>query len=96
MKLNEKLKNKRLDIHKIAEKYGAKNIRIFGSIARGEAESTSDIDILVDLEKGRSLLDLGGFQMALQHLMGRRVDVITEKGLRSRIREQVIKDAVPL
>lgn len=91
-----KLKNKRRQILAIAEKYGAYNVRIFGSVARGEALPDSDIDFLVELEPGRSLFDLGGLLYELKSLLGVDVDVVTEKDLRTRIREQVLRDAVPL
>ena len=87
---------KREEIKKLAANYGAHNVRLFGSVARGEAHSDSDIDVLVDLEPDRSLFDLGGLLMELQDLLGCRVDVVTEHGLRPRIRERVLRDAVPL
>ncbi len=90
------LKTKRKDILRIASKYGARNIRIFGSLARGEAREDSDIDFLVDMEPGRSLFDLGGLLMDLQNLLAQKVDVVTEKGLRPRIRDRVLKEALPL
>jgi predicted nucleotidyltransferase len=90
------LKNKRKDILRIASKYGARNVRIFGSMARGEAKEDSDIDFLVDMEPGRSLFDLGGLLMDLQNLLAQKVDVVTEKGLRPRIRDRVLKEALPL
>ena len=90
------LKNKREDILRIASKYGARNVRIFGSLARGEAREDSDIDFLVDMESGRSLFDLGGLLMDLQNLLSQKVDVVTEKGLRPRIRDRVLKEALPL
>ena len=96
MSLNELLQEKREDILSIATRRGASNVRIFGSVARGEADSKSDIDILVDLEPGRSLLDLGGLLMDLQDLLGHNVDVVTERGLRERIRERVLREAIPL
>lgn len=83
----ELLYEKREEILRTASKYGAFNVRVFGSVARGEADAASDIDLLVDMEMGRSLLDLGGLLMDLQTLLGHNVDVITEKGLRGRIRE---------
>ena len=85
--------NKRKEIVQIARSHGATNIRVFGSLARGEADDDSDIDFLVDLDKGRSLFDLGGLLMDLQTLLGRRVDVVTENGLRPRIRERVLREA---
>ena len=96
MSLNELLQEKREEILRIASKRGAKNIRVFGSVARGEADSESDIDLLVDLEPGRSLFDLGGLLMDLQDLLDHKVDIVTERGLRERIRERVLKEAVPL
>ncbi|GAC1347009.1 MAG: nucleotidyltransferase family protein [Ktedonobacteraceae bacterium] len=96
MSPNELLQEKREDILRIATRRGASNIRVFGSVARGEADSKSDIDLLVDLEPGRSLFDLGGLLMDLQDLLGHKVDVVTERGLRERIRERVLKEAIPL
>ncbi len=96
MPLNELLQEKREDILRIAAKRGAYNVRVFGSVARGEADSKSDIDILVDMEPGRSLFDLGGLLMDLQDLLGHDVDVVTERGLRERIRERVLKEAIAL
>jgi len=83
-------------ILRIAAKYGARNIRIFGSVARGEADAASDVDFLVDMEPGRSLLDLGGLQIELESLLDRRVDVVTERGLKARIRDRVLREAVPV
>jgi len=96
MFLNELLQEKREDILRIAAKRGAYNVRVFGSVARGEADSKSDIDILVDMEPGRSLFDLGGLLMDLQDLLGHDVDVVTERGLRERIRERILKEAIAL
>ncbi len=90
------LQAKREDILHTAMKYGAYNIRVFGSVARGEADVKSDIDLLVDIEPGRTLFDLDSLLLDLQSLLGKDVDVVTEKGLRGRIRERVLKDAVPL
>jgi len=96
VKIEELLKAKREEILRVAAKRGARNVRIFGSVARGEADEASDIDILVDLEPGRSLLDLGGLWSELNELLGRKVEVVTEKGLRERIRDRVLREAVPL
>lgn len=90
------LQTRRSDILVIAARHGARNVRVFGSVARGDARPDSDIDILVDLDPGRSLFDLGGLLYDLQALLGVDVDVVTEKGLRPRIRAQVIQEAVPL
>ena len=75
---------------------GAYNIRVFGSVARGEADEKSDIDFIVEMEPGRSLLDLGGLLMDLQEILGRDVDVVTERGLNPRIRDRVLSEAVSL
>jgi len=90
------LHDHRPEILRIAAKRGARNVRIFGSVARGDADINSDIDFLVDLEPGRSLFDLGGLLMDLQELLGRPVDVVTEEGLRERIRARVLQEAVPV
>ena len=92
----ELLKEKRQEIFDIAARHGARHLRVFGSVARGEANEESDVDFVVDLEPGRSLLDLGGLLMDLQTLLGCRVDVVTEKGLKERIRDRVLQEAVPL
>ena len=96
MDLQTLLKQKRGLVLEIAAHYGAYDVRVFGSVARGEADGASDIDLLVKLEPGRSLMDLGGLLYDLQILLGTEVDVVTEKGLRTRIREQVLREAVPL
>jgi predicted nucleotidyltransferase len=90
------LQVRRNDILSVAVRYGARNVRVFGSVARGDARPDSDVDILVDMEPGRSLFDLGGLLSELQTLLGVDVDVVTEKGLRPRIRGQVLREAVPL
>lgn len=96
MSLEELLKAKHEDILRTATKYGAYNVRIFGSVARGEADEQSDIDLLVEMESRRSLLDIAGLLIDLEELLGCKVDVVTEDGLKERIRDRVLKDAVPL
>jgi uncharacterized protein len=96
MGLKENLQQRRQEILAIAAKHGAYNVRIFGSLARGEADDQSDVDILVELEEGRSLLDLGGLSMDLENLLECKVDVVTARGLRKRISERVLREAVPL
>jgi uncharacterized protein len=90
------LQTRRAEILAIAAHYGATNVRVFGSVARGDAHPGSDVDLLVDMEPGRSLFDLGGLLIDLQRLLGLDVDVVTEKGLRPRIRAEVLREAVPL
>ena len=96
MTLEQLRLEKRDAILAIAAKYGASNVRIFGSVARGEADEKSDVDVLVDLESGRSLLDQGGLLMDLRELLGLKVDVATERGLKPRVRERILSEAVPL
>jgi predicted nucleotidyltransferase len=96
MGVKENLQQRRQEILAIAAKHGAYNVRIFGSLARGEADEQSDVDILVELEEGRSLLDLGGLSMDLENLLECKVDVVTARGLRKRISECVLREAVPL
>ena len=96
MTLLEQVQSKREDILRLAARRGVRNVRLFGSVARDEAGPDSDVDFLVDLEPGRSLLDLGGLLMDLQKLMGRKVDVVTETGLRPRLRPRVLREARPL
>ena len=95
-KVQRLLTEKHDEILRIAARHGAKNIRVFGSVARGDSDAASDVDVLVDMEPGRSLLDMGGLLMDLQNLLGCSVDVVTERGLRPRIRDRVLKEAVPL
>jgi len=90
------LRARREEILRIAAKHGAHNVRIFGSVARGDAREDSDVDVLVDMELGRSLFDLGGLLTDLQSLLAREVDVITAKGLKQRIRDRVLREAVTL
>jgi predicted nucleotidyltransferase len=96
MEIDELLREKRDEILRIAARHGASNIRVFGSVARGEARAESDVDFLVELERGRSLLDHAALMIDLEDLLGRRVDVATERGLRPKVREQILKDAVRL
>jgi predicted nucleotidyltransferase len=96
MTLEELLKGRREEILGIAASYGAGSVRVFGSLARGEADEASDIDFLVEMEPGRSLLDLGGVQFDLEALLGRHVDVVTVRGLKPRIRERVLAEAIPV
>ena len=94
--IRQLLTAKRSEILRVAKAHGAGNVRVFGSVARGEASLESDVDLLVDLEPGRSLLDHAALMLDLESLLGRRVDVAVARGLRPRIRERVLKEAVPL
>lgn len=96
MRHQELLNRKRSQILRIADRYGARNVRVFGSVARAEADERSDIDFLVEMEAGRSLLDLGGMQSELKLALGCPVDVVTEKALKPRIRGRVLRQAIPV
>ncbi len=96
MGIQEIIGDKRDAILGLAAKYGSSNVRVFGSVAAGEADEASDVDFLVDMEPGRSLFDLGGLLMDLQDLLGRDVDVVTEPALHRYIREKVMHQARPL
>jgi uncharacterized protein len=96
MGIEDLLRDKRDEILEIAARHGASNVRVFGSVARGEANAQSDIDFLVELERGQSLLDHAGLMVDLENLLGRRVDVATERGLKPRIREGILREAVRL
>ena len=92
----KELKDKRQQILFLATKHGASSIKIFGSVAREEADQQSDIDFLVKLENGRSLFDIIGLKLDLENLLGRRVDVVTDESLHWMIRDQVLSEAIPL
>lgn len=90
------LRARRPEILEVAARRGARDLRVFGSVARGDQGPTSDVDLLVEFESGRSLLDLGGLIADLEDLLGRHVDVVTEVELRPHVRDRVLADAVPL
>jgi predicted nucleotidyltransferase len=96
VKLEKSLRLRRNDILLLASRHGAKNVRIFGSVARGEAGPESDVDFLVKMEEGRSLLDLSSLVADLQDLLGRKVDVVSEDGLYWLLRRRILKEARPL
>lgn len=96
MVLDERLRANREDILRLCAAYGARNPRVFGSVARGESDARSDVDFLVEMEPGRSLFDVGGLQYELERLLGVPVDVVTERGIRARIRDRVLQEAVSL
>jgi predicted nucleotidyltransferase len=95
MGTKELLQLRRNEILTLVAQYGAKNIRVFGSVARGESGLASDVDFLVDMEEGRNFLDLVGFWQDLQELLGRRVDVITDGGISPYLRERIYAEAKP-
>lgn len=93
---NDLLKSRRDEILRIAAKHGARNVRIFGSVARGEADSQSDIDLLVEFRRGTTLLSHAALVQELEELLGIKVDVVSERGLRDRVRERVLREAVAI
>ena len=87
---------KRAEILRLAELHGCRNVRVFGSVASGENKPGSDVDFLVDLEKGRGLLDLGGLLSDLQNLLGVEVDLVESGCIHPYIRDRVLTEATPL
>jgi len=96
MKIEKLLQEKREQILKIAAEHGACNVRVFGSVARGEADVDSDIDLLIDLGENRSPWFPVRLIKDLENLLGRKVDIVTEKGLKERIKERVLQEAIKL
>jgi predicted nucleotidyltransferase len=96
MTLEELLKENREAILRICAKHGARNVRIFGSVARGEADEQSDIDLIVEFDPERSLLDHAALWLELQDLLGCKLDVVSDRGIKPRIRERVLREAIPL
>ena len=96
VKLDQVVLPNRERILQTAARYGAHSVRVFGSVARRQDDADSDIDFLVDMEPGRSLMDLGGLLVDLEKLLNNKVDVVTERGLKDRIRDRVLNEAVPL
>lgn len=90
------LQKRRDEILEVAREHGIVKVHVFGSIARGEDTPQSDIDFLVELEKGRTLLDLGGALIKLQEMLGRRVDIVTERGLHWYLHDKIMKEVRPL
>jgi len=87
---------RRAEILRLAELHGARNLRVFGSVARGEANESSDVDLLVDWEPGRSLMDHVGLVQDLEELLGAKVHVGTERSLHWYVRDRILREATPL
>lgn len=96
MGTSELLKQRRREILDLASKYGARNVRVFGSAGRGDDCPHSDIDLLVQMEPGRNLLDVAGLMTDLRDLLGRRVDIVTESSIYWLLRRRILKEATPL
>ena len=96
MDIYQVIQSKRSEVLLLAERFGVKNIRIFGSVARREARKRSDIDLLVEFAPGTSLLTHAAFQRELSELLGRDVDVASVNGLKEQVRHTVMQEAVPL
>lgn len=92
----ELVTSRRDEILEVARRYGASNVRLFGSVGRGDADENSDVDFLVDLAPDRTLFDLGGLVAELCERLKQDVDVVTEQGLRERIRDRILREARPL
>ncbi len=87
---------RREEILQLASQRGARSVRVFGSVVRRDNDASSDVDFLVEMEAGRTLFDVSGLVLDLEKLLGSPVDVVTERGLRQRIRGRVLGEAVPL
>ena len=96
MTASEIVTARRNEILSVAAKHGARNVRLFGSVARGTDDERSDIDLVVDFDPERSLLDHAALSLELQELLGHKVDVVSGRGLKPRIRDRVLTEAVPL
>lgn len=91
-----RLRDRRQEILRYASEHGARNVRVFGSMARGDTDAASDVDLLVEMESGRSLLDLVGLWQDLEDLLGTRVDLLSDGGVSPHLRERIYAEAVPL
>ena len=92
----ETLRPHRRAILELATRHGARNVRVFGSVARGDDRPTSDVDLLVEVERGRSLLDIIGLEQDLEQLLGRRVEVLTDGGLSPHLQQRILDEATSL
>ena len=96
MSKKQLLQQKRQEILDIAARHGARNVRVFGSVARGEEDEESDLDLLVHFEADRSLLDHAALWLELQEVLGCKVDIVSEGGIRARFRDRILREAVPV
>jgi uncharacterized protein len=96
MNISELLQQQRRQILEIAQGHGARNVRLFGSVARGETTETSDLDLLIEMESGRNLLDIIAIKQDLEELLGCKVNVVTEAVISPSLREQVLSESVQL
>lgn len=96
MSIRQLLRTKRKQILEIAARHGARKVRVFGSVVRGTAGRGSDVDFLVEMDEGRSLLDHSALILELERLLKRPVDVASERGLRPSLRKEVLKDAIAI
>jgi predicted nucleotidyltransferase len=96
MKIEQMLREKRDEIQRVAAKHGARNVRVFGSVARGESQAYSDIDLLVDTGPETSSWFPAGLVLDLEEILGCKVEVVTEKGLSPYLKERVLREALPL
>ncbi len=96
MTIEELRREKRDEIQRIAARHGARNVRVFGSVARGEAREESDIDILVDIGPETSSWFPAGLVLELEESLGCKVEVVTERGLNPHLKDRVLEEAVPL
>ena len=96
MGIDEIINGKREELLRIGARHGVQSVRVFGSVARGEARPDSDVDLLVAIERGRGWTDIGRLLLEWEELLGRRVDLVEPEGLHWFIRDRVLAEAVPL
>ena len=96
MDLRERIERKKEDMVRLADEHGAKNVRVFGSVARGQDKDASDLDVLVELDPGRSILDQVALQQDLSELIGVKVDVVVDGGISPYLEKRILAEAVPL
>jgi predicted nucleotidyltransferase len=92
----ESIRRYRREILAAAARHGARNVRVFGSVARGDDDEGSDVDVLIDVEPGRTLLDVIAFEQDLQQLLGRKVEVLTDGGLSPYLQQRILAEAASL